>query len=244
MSQMMRALGLIVILLILGSPPMAASAPAGDIFGPACGAAVIDGVIVPGEWSSASTRTFQMVNPRGGEPFTATLYVMNSARYLYMGITINDDEFSTYAQYLPGGDAFRIDFDNDHSGAIYAIGDDVLSVAAGLPQFEDSFIVAATSSNRDAEHGGSTDGAGAASRVGNLNHFELRHPLCSGDALDFCLHPGDVVGFRLEYLDAQSDGTFGSNQFFPGREATSVAEIVISPCSAPDYSVYLPLARR
>lgn len=108
----MRAIALTVILLGLSSLPLIASAP-GDVFGPACGMPVIDGVIHPEEWSNASTLTVQMVNPRGGEPFTATLYVMNGARDLYLGITINDDEFSTYAEYLPGGDGFRIDFDND-----------------------------------------------------------------------------------------------------------------------------------
>jgi hypothetical protein len=234
---------LIVILLALGGLPMTASAP-DYVFGPACGIPVIDGVIRSGEWSAASTLTIQMVRPNGGEPFTATVYVMNGARHLYIGITINDDEFSAYGQYLPQGDSFRLDFDNDHSGAIYAVGDDVLSISAGEPQFWDSFIIAATSSAADADHGGRTDGDGAASRVGNLNHFELRHPLCSGDARDFCLRPGDTVGFRLEYLDAEANGAFGGAQFFPGDLDTSIAEIRIGHCFIADYSVYLPLARR
>ena len=44
---------------------------------------------------------------RGAQiPFTATLYVMNSGYYLYMGITINDDEFTTSGTWLPKGDGF------------------------------------------------------------------------------------------------------------------------------------------
>jgi hypothetical protein len=89
-----------------------------------------------------------------------------------------------------------------------------------------------------------TDGDGAASRVDNLNHFELRHPLCSGDVHDFCLHPGDMVGFRLEYLDAQADHTFGGSQFYPDHEANTVAGIMIGSCAVADYAVHLPLIRR
>ena len=92
--------------------------------------------------------------------------------------------------------------------------------------------------------GGVSNGSGAAGRIGNLNHFELRHPLCSGDTLDFCLHPGDVIGFRLEYLDAQGDGSFGSSQLFPGGGATSEADIVIGACSSPDFFIYLPFLRK
>ena len=110
------------------SPPTSVSAHSGNVFGPACGAATLDGVINAGEWSSASKQTFQMYSPGGEDPLTATLYVMNSGHYLYLGITVNDDEFSDYGQYLPDGDAFRIDFDNDHSGSLFALGDDVLSI--------------------------------------------------------------------------------------------------------------------
>jgi hypothetical protein len=183
----------------------------------------------------------------GADPFTATLYVMNGRHYLYLGITINDDEFSTHGTFLPQGDGFRIDFDNDHSGSLFALRDDVLGISAGPPQFQDEFIdgdPVSSSSDADVNGGGTSDGTGAASRVGNLNHFELRHPLCSGDILDFCLHPGDVVGFRLEYLDAEADGSFGGSQLYPGSGATSEADIVIGTCSIPDRFIYLPLVQK
>lgn len=225
--------------------PNAVSAHSGDIFGPACGAATIDGVVNPAEWSGASRRTFQMVKPGGGNPFTATLYVMNSRHYLYLGITINDDEFTLYGQYLPQGDGFRIDFDNDHSGSLFALGDDALTIGARPPQFGDKHIYNLPSSIRsDTEDGGTADGMGAARRVGDLNHFELRHPLCSGDSLDFCLHPTGIVGFRLEYLDAEADGSFGGSHLFPGSGPTSEADIVIGRCSTPDFSACLPLVKR
>jgi hypothetical protein len=187
-----------------------------------------------------------MYSPGAAGPFTATLYVMNSGYDLYLGITINDDEFSTVGTWLPQGDGFRIDFDNDHSGSLFALGDDVLDIAAGSPQFGDAYIYneATKSARSDVEGGGTADGAGSASRVGGLNHFELRHPLCSGDSLDFCLHPGDTVGFRLEYLDAQADGSFGGSQLYPGAGNTAEADIVIGQCSVATWFVYLPLTRK
>jgi hypothetical protein len=235
-----------VLILNLKCSPIYVSAHSGGTFGPACGAAILDGNISSVEWSSASTQTFQMYSPSTADPFTASLYVMNSGYYLYLGITINDDEFSTLGEYLPHGDSFRIDFDNDHSGSLFALEDDVLSISAGSPQFRDRYIYnpPASSTRSDVDGGGTLDGVGAASRVGDLNHFELRHPLCSGDSLDFCLHPADTVGFRLEYLDAEADGSFGGSQFFPGLGNTSEADIAIGQCSILDLFVYLPLIKK
>jgi hypothetical protein len=116
------------------------SAHPSDAYGPACGAATIDGIVDPDEWASAASQTFQMVNPGSGDPFTATLYIMNSGYYLYMGITINDDELSTSGIWLPQGDMIRIDFDNDHSGSLFTLNDDTLGVQASPPQFGDWFI--------------------------------------------------------------------------------------------------------
>jgi hypothetical protein len=75
---------------------------------------------------------------------------------------------------------------------------------------------------------------------GNLNHFELKHPLCSGDSRDFCLHPGDRVGFRLEYLDFVDEGIITGSYLYPGIEDTSLADIVVAECPA----LYLPLIKK
>ena len=101
----------------------------------------MDGVINPAEWSSAATKSFQMVNPNKQQVFQVTLRILNDTDFLYLGLTINDDEFSTQAEFLPQGDAFRIDFDNDHSGSLFAVGDDTLIIQAGSPQFYDGYIV-------------------------------------------------------------------------------------------------------
>jgi len=237
---------LAVLILSVNPSPGSVSAHPHEAFGPACGAATLDGIVDPTEWISASTQTFQMVPGGAGDPFTATLYVMNSGYYLYMGITITDDEFSTSGTWLPQGDGFRIDFDNDRSGSLFTLNDDVLDINAGSPQFSDNYLYAVSthSSQEDVRGGGTADGAGAASRVGELNHFELRHPLCSGDALDFCRPPTSIVGFRLEYLDAQGDGSFGGSQYYPNRYETSIADIVIGSCSVADMFTFLPFLRK
>jgi hypothetical protein len=168
---------------------------------------------------------------------------MNSANNLYLGITIDDDEFSTVGQFLSKGDGFRIDFDNDHSGTLFALGDEVIGSNAGQPQFNDRFIDGSpvpSSTGEDVDNGGTIDGSSVAGRINNKNHFEIEHPLCSGDSLDFCLNSSDVVGFRLEYLDAEANGDFGGSYRFPGELNTSEADIVIGDCDIPDMYTYIP----
>lgn len=193
------------------------------------GQAVIDGVVNDDEWAHARQKAFTTKSRAGDRPFRATLRVMNDAEFLYIGITIDDDEFTIEGTWLPRGDGFRIDFDN--RGSLFEFGDNVVSIAAGEPQFFDGFIKGEPSektSHADTEGGGTLDGEGAASRIGDLNHFEVKIPLCSGDDLDFCLQPGDSVGFQLEYLDAESNGDFGGSQHYPGYEDNSVARFPIS----------------
>jgi hypothetical protein len=187
-----------------------------------------------------------MTNPANQATLTATLRVMNSKNYLYLGLTINDDEFSTYGQALCCGDGFRIDFDNDNSGSLFALNDNVLFISAGLPNFIDGYIeIEGASSSWPDEHGGGTNnGIGFSSRQGSLNHFELRHPICSNDSLDFCLSPTNTVGFRLEYFDAQANGDFGGSYYYPGSTPTSLAQIVIGTCTVDDFFLYLPLVNK
>jgi hypothetical protein len=235
-------------MLVLGSMGIRSvtkvSAHSGDVFGPACGVAVVDGQVNESEWASATMQTFQMIVPGTATPLTGTLRVMNGAYYLYYAFTINDDELSESGQWLPQGDVLKLVFDNDHSGSLFQVGDDVLDLSAGAPQFGDNYVVgtpAPSSNQEDTLGGGTSDGEGATQRINGLNHFEGKHPLCSGDTLDFCLHPGETAGFQIEYLDAEGDGSFGSSQFFPGPGNTSEADIVIGDCTIPDIFVFLPL---
>jgi hypothetical protein len=134
-------------------------------------------------------------------------------------------------------------FDGDLSGSVNELNNNVLVISAGLPQFEDRYIYDITYGSNwiDPIGGGMANGEGAASRLGEMNHFELRFPLCSGDALDFCVHPSGTIGFRLEYLDAQANGDFGGTQFYPGTSDTSEANLVIAECAISGPSIHLPL---
>ena len=234
----------IVLVSLIMIAPQRASAVERETYGPACGKPIVDGQVQALEWQDAYSQTIQLHSGGVPEPFTATVRVMNTANNLYLGITINDDEFTFQAQYLPRGDGFRIDFDNDNSLTLFTMDDDVLNANAGFPQFRDSYITGTPSPSTSAEDvhdGGTEDGDGAAWRYVDLNHFEIKHPLCSGDKKDFCLFPDDKVGFRLEYFDAKGDGSFGGSFLYPGSSATDQADIEISVCNIPDLYIYLPL---
>jgi hypothetical protein len=221
-----------------------AYAHSGDVFVSACGTATIDGQVSAFEWISATTLTFQLVPVGAADVFTGTFHMMNGGAYLYFGFTINDNEYVTSAQYLIGGDSIRIDFDNDHSGSLYTIGDNVLFTYAGAPPFADYSIVgvpAPSSAANDLLNGGSKDGQGASQRIANLNHFELRTPLCSGELLDFCLKAGDTVGFRLEYFDGGANGSFEGSHVYPDSGPNAEADLTIGACNIPDWLVFLPL---
>lgn len=94
------------------------------------------------------------------------------------------------------------------------------------------FLSPATNSPKrlssDGEGGGTEDGIAVASRSESLNHFEIQHPLSSGDSRDFSVQSGGMVGFRLEYSDAQADGSVGGTSYYPGFRTKNVADIVIA----------------
>ena len=241
-SVLLVILVFVFLTLVLENNTTSVLAHSGELFNAGCGMPTIDGSVSIIEWSNAATMTVQMTSSSSTPPFTTTLYIMNSANYLYMGITINDDEFSPIGEYLPTGDVFVIIFDNDNSGSVHELGNNVVTLSAGIPTYADNYIYnLPQSSQSDILGGGTLDGEGSTSRMNDLNHFEMKFPLCSGDTLDFCLDPTDVVGFRLEYLDAEGNGSFGGSQYFPDMSDTSEADIVIGACtSISDLFVYLP----
>lgn len=195
-------------------------------------------MVDPVEWIGAATQVITLINPSSEAYVTATLSIKNSATDLYMGITISDLNFITQSGYLPMGDLFRFDFDNDHNGTRYSVNDDVLSVGANEPHFDDRFIDTNgnASATKDTYSGGTLDGVGAASRVTYLNHFELAHPLCSSDTHDFCLHAGDVVGFQMEYMDARDYQNYVAYRY-PGPPWEAMSDIVIGSCQI----IHLPV---
>ncbi len=171
----------------------------------ALGTPTIDGIMSPGEWDNAAKLDFQ-ANVPGGGTTPATFYVMNDGLNLYLALRLTRPSFGFKTEFI-------VDFDNNNKG-IPQNGDDVLTMIAGKyvipPVFSDSYlytcygnsptcIIDDTLTTLGIQPAAKLpDGAGTERNDGTYTVVELWHPLCSLDTThDFCLKPGDTVGFRI-----------------------------------------------
>lgn len=202
-------------------------AASAHLFHPGIGEATIDGNIEVDEWAAADSYSLLMYNSISST-HTGTLYVMQSQTDLYLGFTVDDDEFTT--GFISGlyGDTLQFEFDDNNSGSLFEIGENKLSIFAADPWYRDAFVVNETgSSNTDeSQPGGATHGAGMSGRHGSLNHYELRFPLCSGDAYDFCLFPGNILGLRVKYYDVEVTLDYKAH-LYPGVNNDNLVTIEI-----------------
>ena len=149
----------------------------------------IDGIINDDEWASADRITYPI--PEG----EATIYVMNDQRSLYIAAKIEDNELDEIVNVAL--DIFTIDFDVRHDGMTFSEGEDTISIGART-RIGDGFVGPSGSILDD----GQIDVDGFVSRDNNgFNHFEISHPLDSGDANDIVVQPGDTVGVRFVLFD-------------------------------------------
>ena len=167
------------------------NAHSGDVLGAyTSNAPTIDGVIneATQEWGNAATVTFDILE---GD---ATIYVMNDRRFLYIAAKVSDNTLDEVVNV--GLDIFTIDFDVRHDGLQFNVGEDTISIGArnrvgdgfvgpGLDILDDQMI------NVD----------GMVGRVGNYNHFEIVHPIDSGDANDINAVYGGTIGARFLLFD-------------------------------------------
>jgi hypothetical protein len=93
----------------------------------------IDGEIGTSEWQTAASSSFSVTI--GGNPYSGTLYVMNDASNLYIGIKVVDDDFNSD----PTPDGVAVYFDNDNDGT-FEPGDDSVGMIAGTMGFLDRFL--------------------------------------------------------------------------------------------------------
>jgi len=210
------------------------------LFHPGYGTATIDGYVDPVEWATADSLSLPMLGGSGA--LTGTFYVMQSATDLYLGFTIDDDEYTQDPEGLYGiyGDLIMIDFDDNNNGILFEAGENKLHSYSYDPWFRDSHYTGiAESSQSDIDGGGASNGSGMSARHADKNHFEISFPLCSGDSgFDFCLQPGDTLGFRIEYIDAYKDPGFNySAMFYPGTEVYDSLALITTG----DFYTYLPL---
>lgn len=163
----------------------------------------IDGVISSDEWGEASLTTiFQF--PTGTDYFvddnhTVNVYIMNDKKNLYIGITLDNEDYNTSDSY----DEMSIYFDSDHDG-IHDGSEDSKSIS-DLDEYEDFNSNADGSGTSD----GSRDGRGKATHsnheIGTYS-YEFEIPLDSGDKNDISVSPGDSLGIFIEFYEFE--GTF------------------------------------
>jgi len=97
----------------------------------AWGTATIDGVIYAAEWANADALAFS-TGP--GNIYVGTIYMMNDATNLYIGVTVNGDGT------IGSNDNVVFYFDNDNGGeATLEVGDDFVLLSGPPIIFNDRF---------------------------------------------------------------------------------------------------------
>ena len=221
----------IILIGLLLIPPSAKQTPvwasSAHLFHPGFGEATIDGNIDSSEWATADSYSLLMYNSVSSI-HTGTLYVMQSETDLYLGFTVDDDEFSTGYTYGLYGDTLLFQFDDNNSGALYEISENKISLAATTPWYLDAYFTNTSGSSDDDinQPGGEANGEGMSGRHGSLNHYEVRFPLCSGDAYDFCLFSGNILGLQVKYFDVEVTLDYAAH-FYPGINLDDLVTIVI-----------------
>ena len=183
----------------------------------------IDGVIGAGEWTDTPSSDLTIE----GRPITVRF--KHDAEFLYVALTVTEDSGSTTSM--------GIFFDDNHDG-IKDPGEDVILGFASPFSFGADYYYS-TAGNSGSTHysdsgtggtdppgDGTDDIVGAGQIVGPNRTFELRHPLCSPDAVhDVCLTPGDTVGVDVMYaIDGTSFLYPGADVFAPSDWADLTLE--------------------
>lgn len=223
-----KSLKVAVLVLVLGAllgtvseltePPRTIGyAHPGDVF--SAGASVtpaIDGTISAGGWDDAHMEAFTTPGEVEG-----VLYIKNDFTNLYIAVRIEDPTLSH-------NDTVRVMFDDDHNGRLEA-GEDIIGWGSGSsPGLWDGYFDGRYVT-QDAADRGTSDGETAARNHGIYNHFEISHPLDSGDDVhDFSLSIGDTVGFAI---GVTIDGT--PRGMWPSLNPDSWADIVIASPRGP-----------
>jgi hypothetical protein len=208
------------------------------LFHPGFGSPTIDGHVETSEWAAADTYTHVMVGSDTG--LEGTLYVLQDQDNLYLGFIIDDDELTIGNWYGLLGDTLEIDFDDNNSGSLFEVGENKVLIDAVTPYYDGHFVNTSGGNDIDPQQ----NGQGHLVRHGSYNHFELAFPLCSGDADDFCLTDGSILGLQISYNDYDANTAMPSpapdGSRFPGLEVYELVTIEILTL----YDVYLPLIRK
>ena len=183
------------------------------------GTATIDGVMDAGEWDPAGHADFTVnrSSSEGGGTVPATVYVMNDAASVYVGIKVVNATVASSAAW--------VHFDGDHNNSYIAEGEDVLRVDT-LGAFSDRFVHRTSPTTwtmaQDSDHGGTDDGDERDADAIGYSFYEFSHPLDTADnAHDVSLRPGSRIGFGLTFEHCYPCAPFS---IFP---TTGLAEVVV-----------------
>lgn len=196
------------------------------------GTATIDGVMSGGEWDPAAGHVDFMVNrssSQGGGTVPATIYVMNDAANLYVGIKVTNATV--------GSSAAELFFDADHNDSYVGEGEDSILVDnAGA--FHDRFYRYESPGwwlSEDTDYGGTVDGDERDADATGFSFYEFSHPLNDTDnAHDFSLAALQRIGFHLRFRHCSP---CAPHSFFPSSGGQAEIVIVSGSRVAPDTQV-------
>jgi len=189
----------------------------------------VDGILSDGEWDEAARVMFTLSTP---EPHNCSLYVKNDEQKLYLLVVIEAEEYDAFPPEGGPSDSLSIQFDNDNDGVIWTVGDDCLFMRGDGGFIYDGFRRPDHGWGPDDSDHGTNDIVAAVthtnpSAIGNYT-FEFLHPLNTvDDTHDFSLSVGETVGFKINYGDGASPGTY--HAFWPNRNGTCGQIILAEP---------------
>jgi len=174
----------------------------------------IDGRIKPEEWTQANVISMEMVyydlDHNRVETHPAKIYVMNNRENLFVGVTLDQEEYDGTWSEEPGKaalDVFMILFDENDDG-IFGTGEDkkFLSLVGGLQLYSDQHQLSEEQERQGHEAADNRQhGAGAISHSnpGGVGTYtvEFKIPLASGDAFDINAKPGKKLRWNLVVFD-------------------------------------------
>ncbi len=226
--RLARSAGLVAVLGACLLIPAAATGFNGTVLR-GFGTATIDGAMSGGEWDPAGRVDFTVnrSSSQGGGTVPATLYVMNDATTLYVGIRVTNATVATSTA--------EVLFDNDHDENTLEEGSDDIYVD-GFGDVYDGFVHQVSPNTwqlvDDLDYGGTHDVAEADADHSGYSFYEFSHALDSADnAHDFSLRSPMRVGFLVRF---RSCSPCAPTSYYPSLNSMSEILILSGSRVAPD----------
>lgn len=189
------------------------------------GTATLDGVLGAGEWDAAGRADFTVnrLSSEGGGTVPATIYVMNDAVNLYLGLKVT------------GATVGRSELEIQFGSSGQEGADNLYVSRAG--DFADRFVHQIAPSTwqavPDTDYGGTTDGGEWEADAAGYSFYEFSHPLNDGDdAHDFSLQVSQRLAFNVVFMHCIAN-TCASRSYFPPVRGMDADLVVVSGSRVP-----------